>query len=121
MRLWICSGEILPQTLAKEFFSRFSDYGHTLANFYGSTEVMGDVTYYLLNDISQLEDMDKVPIGRPLDNCIIYIVDKNLNLVQQGEIGELVVAGRNLAAGYIRGRDSHRFVTNPHAIDPGMF
>ncbi|KAH0555055.1 hypothetical protein KQX54_014982 [Cotesia glomerata] len=118
LRLWICSGEILPQTLAKEFFSRFADFGHTLANFYGSTEVMGDVTYYLLNDINQLEDMDKVPIGRPLDNCIIYIVDKNLNLVQQGEIGELVVAGRNLAAGYIRGRDSHRFVTNPHAIDP---
>ncbi|XP_057319539.1 beta-alanyl-bioamine nonribosomal peptide synthetase ebony [Microplitis mediator] len=118
LRLWICSGEILPQTLAKEFFNRFADYGHTLANFYGSTEVMGDVTYFLLNNTSQLEDMDKVPIGRPLDNCIIYIVDKNLNLVEQGEIGELVVAGRNLAAGYIRGRDSHRFVNNPHAVDP---
>lgn len=46
-------------------------------------------------------------------------MDKNLNLVEQGEIGELVVAGRNLAAGYIQGRDSHRFVNNPHAVDPG--
>lgn len=64
LKLWICSGEILPQTLAKEFFNRFANYGHTLANFYGSTEVMGDVTYFLLNNISQLEDMDKVPIGR---------------------------------------------------------
>ncbi|XP_034952288.1 dimodular nonribosomal peptide synthase isoform X2 [Chelonus insularis] len=118
LKLWICSGEALPQSLAREFFVRFGRFGHTLANFYGSTEVMGDVTYHLLKNINQLEDAEKVPIGRPLDNCIIYIVDKDLHILPQGDVGELVVAGRNLAAGYIRGRDSHRFVNNPHAIDP---
>ncbi|KAK0091639.1 hypothetical protein PV326_002925 [Microctonus aethiopoides] len=119
LKLWICSGEILSQSLAKNFFDRFNIFGHTLANFYGSTEIMGDVTYYLMHDFNQLENLEKVPIGRPLDNCIIYIVDKDLRLVSQGEVGELVVAGRNLAAGYIRGRDSHRFINNPHVIDPG--
>jgi len=42
-----------------------------------------------------------------------------MQLVPQGEVGELIVAGRNLAAGYIRGRDTHKFLNNPHAIDPG--
>ncbi|XP_063980695.1 beta-alanyl-bioamine nonribosomal peptide synthetase ebony [Diachasmimorpha longicaudata] len=118
LRLWICSGEILSQSLAQQFLTRFSKFKHTLANFYGSTEVMGDVTYHLLNEESQLKDIQKVPIGRPLDNCIIYLVSDDLRLVAQGEVGELVVAGRNLAAGYIRGRDPHKFVNNPHAIDP---
>lgn len=118
LKLWICSGEPLPSILAKQFFERFQKFGHTLANFYGSTEVMGDVTYHLLNSVNQLEGMDKVPIGRPLDNCIIYLINKDLQLVPQGEVGELVVAGRNLAAGYIRGRDPYRFINNPHAIDP---
>lgn len=43
-----------------------------------------------------------------------------MRLVPQGEVGELIVAGRSLAAGYIRGRDSHKFLANPHAIDPGQ-
>ncbi|XP_011307568.1 N-(5-amino-5-carboxypentanoyl)-L-cysteinyl-D-valine synthase [Fopius arisanus] len=118
LRLWICSGETLSQSLAHQFFTRFSAFNHTLANFYGSTEVMGDVTYHLLNETSQLKDIQKVPIGRPLDNCIIYLVNEDLRLVAHGDVGEVVVAGRNLAAGYIRGRDPHKFVSNPHAIDP---
>ncbi|XP_034177001.2 nonribosomal peptide synthetase ebony isoform X2 [Osmia lignaria lignaria] len=119
LRLWICSGETLPVALADEFFTRFAhDDNKILANFYGSTEIMGDVTYHLINDQTQLQSMEKVPIGKPLDNCIIYIVNKEMRLVPQGEVGELIVAGRNLAAGYIRDNDSHKFQDNPHAIDP---
>ncbi|XP_018403118.1 PREDICTED: tyrocidine synthase 1-like isoform X2 [Cyphomyrmex costatus] len=59
-----------------------------------------------------------VPKGKPIDNCIIYLVNKDMRLVPQGEVGELIVAGRNLAAGYIRGRDTHKFLDNPYAIDP---
>jgi len=58
-------------------------------------------------------------IGKPIDNCIIYLVNKDMRLVPQGEVGELIVAGRNLAAGYIRERDTHKFLDNPYAIDPG--
>lgn len=57
--------------------------------------------------------------GKPIDNCIIYLVNKDMRLIPQGEVGELIVAGRNLAAGYIRERDTHKFLDNPHAIDPG--
>ncbi|XP_025157218.1 uncharacterized protein LOC105185311 [Harpegnathos saltator] len=118
LRLWICSGETLPVALAEQFFATFGDHDKTLANFYGSTEVMGDVTYHLLSQRAQLQGMEKVPIGKPVDNCIIYLVNKDMRLVPQGEVGELIVAGRNLAAGYIRGRDAHKFLDNPHAIDP---
>lgn len=41
-----------------------------------------------------------------------------MRLIPQGEVGELIVAGRNLTAGYIRGRDTHKFLDNPYAIDP---
>jgi len=65
LRLWICSGETLPVTLADQFFTTFSNQeSKILANFYGSTEVMGDVTYYLLNNYAQLQKMKKVPIGK---------------------------------------------------------
>ena len=57
--------------------------------------------------------------GKPVDNSVVYIVNKDLRLLPQGEVGELVVAGKNLAAGYIRGRDNHKFLDNPHVIDPG--
>ncbi|KAL0122191.1 hypothetical protein PUN28_007148 [Cardiocondyla obscurior] len=118
LKLWICSGESLSVALAEQFFTTFDNKDKILANFYGSTEVMGDVTYCLLNDRTQLQDMEKVPIGKPIDNCIIYLVNKDMRVIPQGEVGELIVAGRNLAAGYIRERDTHKFLDNPHAIDP---
>jgi non-ribosomal peptide synthetase component F len=65
LKLWICSGETLSVTLADQFFTTFSNHeSKILANFYGSTEVMGDVTYYLLNNHAQLQKMEKVPIGK---------------------------------------------------------
>ncbi|XP_029169302.1 uncharacterized protein LOC114939219 [Nylanderia fulva] len=118
LRLWICSGETLSVALADQFFATFSNKDKILANFYGSTEIMGDVTYYLLNKRTQLQGMEKVPIGRPIDNCIIYLVNKDMRLIPQGEVGELIVAGRNLAAGYLCERDTRKFLDNPHAIDP---
>ncbi|XP_076649113.1 nonribosomal peptide synthetase ebony [Halictus rubicundus] len=118
LKLWVCSGETLAVALADQFFATFGDGDKILANFYGSTEIMGDVTYHLLDSRNQLQSVDKVPIGKPLDNCIVYIVDKEMRLVPQGEVGELIVAGRNLAAGYLRDNDSRKFQKNPHAVDP---
>ncbi|XP_076759929.1 nonribosomal peptide synthetase ebony [Xylocopa sonorina] len=118
LKLWICSGETLPVSLADQFFATFENDDKILANFYGSTEVMGDVTYHLLNNRRQLQSTEKVPIGKPLDNCIIYIVNKEMRLVPQGEVGELIVAGRNLATGYISDTESRKFQDNPFAIDP---
>ncbi|CAD1473045.1 unnamed protein product [Heterotrigona itama] len=117
LRLWVCSGETLPISLADQFFATFENGNKILANFYGSTEIMGDVTYHLLSNRKQLQNVEKVPIGKPLDNCVIYIVNKEMRLVPQGEVGELIVAGRNLATGYIRDNESRKFQDNPYAIE----
>ncbi|XP_043518672.1 mycosubtilin synthase subunit C isoform X1 [Frieseomelitta varia] len=117
LRLWVCSGETLPVSLADQFFATFENDNKILANFYGSTEIMGDVTYHLLSNRKQLQNVENVPIGKPLDNCVIYIVNKEMRLVPQEEVGELIVAGRNLATGYIRDNESRKFHDNPYAID----
>ncbi|XP_067010467.2 beta-alanyl-bioamine nonribosomal peptide synthetase ebony-like [Anabrus simplex] len=116
LRLWVCSGEPLTLDLVQHFFRKFPQ--HTLCNFYGSTEIMGDVTYHVMNSPEDVSSSGKVPIGRPLDNTLIYLLDSQYRLVVSGEIGEVFVAGLNLAAGYVNGRDLDRFVPNPLTVDP---
>ncbi|XP_058061317.1 beta-alanyl-bioamine nonribosomal peptide synthetase ebony [Anopheles bellator] len=118
LRIWVCSGEPLQISLAREFFDYFEEGVHQLCNFYGSTEVMGDVTYFVCESKDQLEHYDRVPIGYPLDNTAIYVLNKHLTPVQVEEIGELYVSGLNLAEGYVNGRDPDRFIDNPLAVNP---
>lgn len=63
LKTWICCGETLTTALAGEFFNYFYDGTHRLCNFYGSTEVMGDVTYYVCENMEQLVSLPNVPIG----------------------------------------------------------
>ncbi|XP_039970507.1 mycosubtilin synthase subunit C [Bactrocera tryoni] len=117
LKIWVCSGEPLPVTLAASFFDYFSEGIHTLYNFYGSTEVMGDVTYFACESKKQLSYFDHVPIGIPLSNTVIYLLDGDFRPVKQGEIGEIFVSGLNLAEGYVNGRDPEKFVENPLAVE----
>lgn len=64
LKTWVCSGEPLPAQLARDFFAHFNSGEHVLCNFYGSTEVMGDVTYHVVRSASEVKDCDKVPIGQ---------------------------------------------------------
>ncbi|XP_050436014.1 uncharacterized protein LOC126842859 isoform X2 [Adelges cooleyi] len=110
LKLWVCSGEPLPVSLAKQFLDTFP--GHTLCNFYGSTEIMADATYYAIKSFKDLSFGDKIPIGYPIDNTEIYLMDNKGVPVEPGALGELFVAGANLASGYVNNRDPHRFVEN---------
>ncbi|KAF5292447.1 hypothetical protein FQA39_LY13994 [Lamprigera yunnana] len=118
LKTWVCSGETLVTTLVKDFYAYFSVEEHKLCNFYGSTEIMGDVTYHVIRDPEKLNTEDKIPIGLPIDNTIIYLLDSDFRPVRAGETGELFVAGLNLAVGYVNGRDPDRFLENPLAVDP---
>jgi len=80
-------------------------------NLYGPTEAAIDVTYY---DCSQL-NTPFVPIGVPISNIQIYILDKHYNPQPLGVPGELYIAGDGLARGYHNRPEltSEKFVVNP--------
>lgn len=121
LRIWVCSGEPLSVQLAREFYDYFEEGAQVLCNFYGSTEIMGDVTYFVCESKRQLAALDKVPIGYPISNTVVYVLDEEFRPVKQGDTGELFVAGANLARGYVNGRDKFRFVENPLAVDPSEY
>ncbi len=113
LKLWTCSGEVLPPDLAKRFRASFP--AATLLNLYGSAEVAADVTCHEVSDQDLLAS--SIPIGRPIANTQVYILDGNRNPVPIGVRGEIYVGGDNLAQGYWRApaQTTERFVENPIA------
>src|SRR6185369_4274918 len=86
LRYCICSGESLPVELAAAFREKLP---HTmLINLYGSSEVAADVTCY---EVTKSEGLTSVPIGKPIANTQIYILDAHLQPVPFGVIGEIYV------------------------------
>ncbi|XP_013793959.1 uncharacterized protein LOC106478001, partial [Limulus polyphemus] len=115
IKLWVCSGETLTKKLLTEFFLAFPS--GKIANFYGSTETTGDVTFALFDGEEQcyhhVEDL--VPIGQPLSNTEIYVTNDYLQNVPEGTVGEICVSGLNVAEGYhaTKRKDSASFLHNP--------
>jgi amino acid adenylation domain-containing protein len=112
LKLWSCSGEVLPTDLARRFLAAFPEA--TLLNIYGSAEVAADVTCH---QVTERDTADSVPIGRPISNTQIYLVDAALRLMPIGVRGQIVVGGDGLAAGYWNRPEltAMRFVRNPLA------
>src|SRR5688572_5187077 len=116
LRYCVCSGETLPVELAAAFRRRFPNV--TLINLYGSTEVAADVTCYEVEDAQHLE---RVPIGRPISNTQIYILDADFGPAPLGLVGEIYAGGAGLAREYLNRPEmtAERFVPDPFAAKPG--
>jgi hypothetical protein len=114
LRLWSLSGEALPWELAARFQKAFP--GATLLNIYGSSEVAADVTWHEVTERAE-EKTGTVPIGRPISNTQVYVLDRYRNPVPVGVRGEIYVGGAGLALGYWRQPEltAERFVENPIA------
>src|SRR5579864_188728 len=108
-----CSGEALGKKSVDEYQTRFPNA--VLHNLYGPTEAAIDVTAY---DCSQL-NRHFVPIGAPIANTQIYILDRYNNVQPVGVPGELHIAGDGLARGYLNRPEltQQKFVANP--FQPG--
>ena len=112
LKLWITSGETIAPALARRFEQTLPDA--RLVNLYGSSEVAGDVTSYLIQRGSA---MNRVPIGRPIANAQIYVLDRALNPAPTGVAGEIYVGGDNVARGYLNNLEltSQKFIPDPFA------
>lgn len=110
----ICSGEALSLDLQQRFFERLPT---TLHNLYGPTEAAIDVTFW---DCQRHSNLPTVPIGRPIANTQIYLLDAALNPVPVGVPGELYIGGAGLARGYLNRSEltKARFIPNPFSPDP---
>ncbi|WMS87323.1 non-ribosomal peptide synthetase [Pleionea litopenaei] len=95
----ICSGEALPPETVNLFYCCGSAQLH---NLYGPTEAAIDVTSWYADPALSIS---KVPIGKPIQNIEIYILDEQLNIVPIGVPGELHIAGAGLARGYVNRPD----------------
>ncbi|MGI0489248.1 amino acid adenylation domain-containing protein [Pantanalinema rosaneae CENA516] len=116
LRQVICSGEALPIELQERFFTRLSAELH---NLYGPTEAAIDVTSWQCQPQPGLRT---VPIGRPIANTQIYLLDQQLQPVPVGIPGELYIGGVNVARGYLNRPEltAERFIANPLPMLPGM-
>ncbi|MBO3749375.1 amino acid adenylation domain-containing protein [Streptosporangiaceae bacterium NEAU-GS5] len=112
LRRVICSGEELPADLARRCAARL---GAELHNLYGPTEAAIDVSHWHCRS-DLLDGLARVPIGRPIDNVRLHVLDQAMNLAPIGVPGELHIAGAGLARGYLRRPEltAERFVESAH-------
>ena len=111
LKLCVVSGEELPGELISQFNQQLPEA--ILLNLYGSSEVAADVSYYEANRWSN--DSAHVPIGFPIHNTQLYVLDAQQQLVPMGIEGELYVGGAGVARGYLN-RDNltqEKFIANP--------
>ncbi len=109
----ISAGEACTAEIA-ERWSR----GRYFINAYGPTESTVCASFY---PVEKVPESGSVPIGRPIDNTQLYILDERLNPVPPGVSGELYVGGVGLARGYLSRPDltADRFIPHPFSDEPG--
>ncbi|MBS9386560.1 MAG: amino acid adenylation domain-containing protein [Dolichospermum sp. BR01] len=110
-----CGGEVLPVALLEGLLSKLDVNLH---NLYGPTETCIDATFC---NCQREIYAQIVPIGRPISNTQIYILDQNLQALPVGVPGELHIGGAGLARGYLNRPEltQEKFIANPFSTYPG--
>src|SRR5947209_13153348 len=112
----VVAGEPSPSTWAVKMSSVDSD--SRIFNHYGATETtIGVLTYPFSSELRT--DIPSVPLGKPLPNCQVYVLDRELNPTPPGIVGEIYVAGDNLTRGYLGSAalTAEKFIPNPFGRD----
>ncbi len=110
LRRVFCGGEALTVELSNQFMARLPSV--ELINLYGPSEATIDTTFWRCH---QQHDRPIMPIGLPIGNMQVYILDPYLNPVPVGVQGELHIAGPGIGRGYLNRPDltAEKFVSNP--------
>jgi len=117
LRQVICSGQELTVGNISRFFEVFPHC--ELYNLYGPTEASIDVTWFHCSAVETR--LTTVPIGRPIANTQIYVLDRQLQPVPIGIPGELHIGGAGLARGYLNRPEltAEKFISDPFSDVPG--
>ncbi|WP_432190125.1 amino acid adenylation domain-containing protein [Streptomyces sp. Tue6028] len=117
LRGLISTGEVLGVDLARRWNAAMPEV--ELSNAYGPAECTDDVVQGVVNTD---DTATFAPIGRPLPNARIYVLDADLQLVPPGVIGEIFVGGANVGRGYFRRPDltAAAFMPDPYGVGPGL-
>jgi amino acid adenylation domain-containing protein len=113
LRRLICCGEPLAPDLLRDWFRHFPDV--PVVNAYGSSEVSDDVAMHQLAAVPT--SLATVPIGRPIPNMHLYVLDAHLQPLPIGVAGELYVGGIGVGRGYLNDPEQTRrkFLRDPFA------
>ncbi|GAV12353.1 non-ribosomal peptide synthetase [Paenibacillus sp. NAIST15-1] len=112
LRMVIFGGEALAPYQLKNWKARHPQV--RLINMYGITETTVHVTF---NELTEADiDRNLSNIGRPIPTLALYILDRNLNLLPQGVVGEMYVGGEGVGRGYLNRPEltAERFLPNPY-------
>jgi natural product biosynthesis luciferase-like monooxygenase protein/amino acid adenylation domain-containing protein len=120
LRYVIFGGEGLDAGDIRPWCEHLAQRGTKMMNMYGITETTVHVTSYAIPDCES-QERKKIPIGRPIDDLQIHVMDEWLERVPIGVVGELYVGGAGLGRGYLnRPRlTAARFLPNPFGCVPG--
>jgi amino acid adenylation domain-containing protein len=116
LRLVIVGGEKVSAAILARWQSRV---GKSIrwVNTYGPSEASVIATAY---EPAETDELPQVPIGRPVANTKIYLLDRSMDLVAVGEAGELYIGGLGVARGYLNRPElsAEKFVPDPFSSDP---
>nr|WP_225445803.1 non-ribosomal peptide synthetase [Paenibacillus arenosi] len=113
---FMIGGEAFPANVVRDFVRVCQPTSPKITNVYGPTECCVDTTAYAI-DLHALEKLPAIiPIGRPLLNQGVYILDSQMRLRPQGAWGELYISGCNVGRGYLNEVDktAERFIEHPY-------
>lgn len=116
----IAGGEMLTTQLANDILTLFKG-DVKIFNEYGPTEATVGCMIYVYN--VQSDKRLSVPIGVPINNTSLYILDKYLKPIPQGVVGELYIAGSGLSKGYLFNKEltNSKFIANPFQKEQIMY
>src|SRR5437588_9079586 len=111
LRFVSVTGEALKKELAQRWFA--AEPGIKLVNAYGLTETSDDTNHEVMD---RVPDRERVPLGAPINNVHVYVVDEHLSPVPLGAPGELVFSGVCVGRGYVNDPERTRraFMADPH-------
>src|SRR5881296_3644191 len=105
------TGEALKEEVTERWFA--AQPGIKLVNAYGLTETSDDTNHEVMDCVPR---RDRVPLGRPINNVQVYVIDEHLSPVPLGAPGELVFSGLCVGRGYVNDPERTRgaFLADPH-------